>query len=289
MVKSGSPLSALLKLYIRRFPVREGKRLLYNGLCRELAAASEVVRTRDGFILELDPRDENQRHIYWYGESSETDEVRLVMSLLDEGECFLDVGANIGYFALAAARKVGPGGTVVAFEPNPYTFAILKKNLELNGFKQVELRQEAAADENGEATLNFRAGCADANASLANPSGGHDNSVTVKKVTLDSVITSSGLKPAAIKIDTEGFDLFVLKGLSTTLASSEPPALLTETTEGQAKIFDFMSSLDYLPYSLKRHRWSRCEDGHESFSNNTLWLREDSAEKYLNRMGGLLK
>lgn len=60
-------------------------------------------------------------------------ETALVLASLQPGDVFLDVGANIGYYPVIAAGRVGPGGAVLAFEPDPRNFRLLEENLRLNG------------------------------------------------------------------------------------------------------------------------------------------------------------
>ena len=60
-------------------------------------------------------------------------ETSLLLSLLQAGDVFVDVGANIGYFTVLAASVVGQGGAVFAFEPDPDNFSLLQANTELNG------------------------------------------------------------------------------------------------------------------------------------------------------------
>ena len=74
----------------------------------------------------------------WLDRSERTDDERFLQTYLDSGDTFLDIGANIGTHALAAASRVGPAGRVVAFEPHPKTFGFLKQSIALNGFRNIE-------------------------------------------------------------------------------------------------------------------------------------------------------
>ncbi len=57
----------------------------------------------------------------------------LVQQIIKPGDIVLDIGANIGYYTLIFARCVGPTGHVYAFEPDPGSFALLQKNVQING------------------------------------------------------------------------------------------------------------------------------------------------------------
>jgi FkbM family methyltransferase len=73
---------------------------------------------------------------------------------LRKGDRVLDAGANIGDFTVLAARKVGPSGLVVAMEPEPDNFAILTRNIKLNGVTNVRTVQAGLWDREGHASLD---------------------------------------------------------------------------------------------------------------------------------------
>src|SRR5882762_3283893 len=79
--------------------------------------------------MNLSTNDYVDRWLYT-GADFEPHIVRLVTCILKKGDCFLDLGANIGYFSLIASRCVGPSGKVYAFEPTPKTIDKLKRNIE---------------------------------------------------------------------------------------------------------------------------------------------------------------
>ncbi len=66
----------------------------------------------------------------------------LFVSLLHEGDVVVDIGAHIGYYTLLAARTVGKDGKVFAFEPDPDNYALLVKNVEMNGYNNVTAVQK---------------------------------------------------------------------------------------------------------------------------------------------------
>ena len=75
-------------------------------------------------------------------------ETKLTVDLLQPGDVFVDVGANIGYYTVIAAQRVGPHGKVYAYEPDPRNFALLEKNIALNGLHNVALFPCALYDDN---------------------------------------------------------------------------------------------------------------------------------------------
>ena len=101
-----------------------------------------------GFAFHCDQRDSVAREVCFTG-CYEPQETQLASRLLRAGDVFVDVGANWGYFTLAAAHWVGAGGRVIAFEPEPRLFALLTSNLEANRLDFVRAYRTAAAAGSG--------------------------------------------------------------------------------------------------------------------------------------------
>ena len=73
----------------------------------------------------------------------EPEETRLFRSKCRPGDTVIDVGANVGWYTVIASKLVGKKGRVIAFEPEPVNFAILKKNVLANGCENVILELKA--------------------------------------------------------------------------------------------------------------------------------------------------
>ena len=110
---------SILRWYLRKFPLRDGKTFLYQRLSPRLTPPEPFVTAAldAGFSMKLDLRDEVQRRMYFYGDYDERYEAKMIRRLLDKGEIFWDIGANIGYFSLLAAATLQQSGQVIAFEP----------------------------------------------------------------------------------------------------------------------------------------------------------------------------
>ena len=87
--------------------------------------------------MKLDLRDAVQRRMYFYGDYDERYEAQMIRRLLDQGETFWDIGANIGYFSLLAAAALQHTGRVIAFEPGRVAYARLMDNIALNPFRNI--------------------------------------------------------------------------------------------------------------------------------------------------------
>lgn len=158
----------------------------------------------------------------------ELDTLRLIRRLLKPGDHFVDCGANIGYFTLAAARRVGPTGHVDSFEPDPLNRARLEANLAANNSPaQVHVHDIALSDQQGEATLYHPTGDSQnhGEASLFATPGANASSYTVRTARLDQEIKTP---PTLIKMDIEGAELSAIKGMTSLLSSNNPPRLIIE-------------------------------------------------------------
>jgi FkbM family methyltransferase len=100
-------------------------------------------RTVFDATVRCNARDFVQRRIRFF-EIFEHNLTYYTIGRLREGDIYVDIGANIGYFSLLASRCVGSGGRVISVEADPVTFKALKKNLELNGCRNVLARNIAA-------------------------------------------------------------------------------------------------------------------------------------------------
>jgi len=145
-------------------------------------------------------------------------EFRLFRSLLRPGMTAVDIGANQGVFTLFYAGQVGPTGSVIAFEPDPEMFSTLSHNAKANARPWVELHNVAVGSEEGQLTLHTSRLNRGDNRLIRQ---GADHQPTVRVTTLDRVL--GGRKVHLIKMDVQGWEGAVLKGMKGLLASSHPP------------------------------------------------------------------
>lgn len=145
-------------------------------------------------------------------------EVELVKKEVKEGMTVLDVGANIGYYALLEAKLVGKTGKVYAIEPYPRNFEVFKKNISLNGYEDIiEPFPYAASSENGKSRLFLGEA---ANLHTLSDSAKSDSYIDVDTVKLDDFIIGKR-EPDFVRMDIEGYECQVLDGLGKYLSSTK--------------------------------------------------------------------
>lgn len=129
------------------------------------------------------------------------------------GECVLDVGANIGYLARLFSRCVGSNGHVLAFEPEPENFRVLTHNL--RRFSQASVFSLALSDAVGTAVLYLNRVSGTGNSLMPHPFGTRE--ITVTCSTLDQFLEKNiKVRPDWVKIDVEGGEFHVLRGMKET-------------------------------------------------------------------------
>ena len=156
-----------------------------------------------------------------------------VRSLLQDGDNFIDVGANIGSVAIPASQAVGALGSVYAFEPHPETSAVLSSNLQLNHITNVVVFTAAAGEGNGSIRFSDK-GADDQNGVLLGEAG-----ILVPVRRLDALL--AGTMPIRmLKIDAEGYELLVLSGCAGLLGKVE--IVYYESDEAHARRYGYSTA-----------------------------------------------
>jgi FkbM family methyltransferase len=197
----------------------------------EYPTASEVVTAQsEGLRFRIDDyREYIQRNIYFMG-YHEYRETRLLRKLLRPGDTFVDVGANIGWFTILAARLVGEKGKVVAFEPSSAIYDHLTANVSLNGLSNVQAERTALSDTNGTAVLTG-IGVENAGTGTILATGGSLGE-EVPTMRFDDYCSSAGLEYVALmKIDVEGAEMMVLEGATESLHAGSIGAIVIEVSD----------------------------------------------------------
>jgi FkbM family methyltransferase len=218
----------------RNFPSLPGRWRLVRWLEsneRQFAAIPpKIVRFAGRFRMSVDPVDENGRRYYINGYMPRERLTRIFARLLRPGDCVLDVGANVGYYTLAAAKLVGPTGCVHAFEASPLIFSRLKRNARLNPHANIHVHHAAVADRPGEVAFHTAAADRTGYSSIRDLGADTASVATVPALAIDSLLPE--LPPARlVKIDVEGAELLVLRGMCG-LLERDRPHLICEVDDG---------------------------------------------------------
>lgn len=194
---------------------------VYTKINRGLAVRTAKVH---GFVMHIDTDDSMGLSVSGVYEPLET---KTVQQVVNQGDCVIDIGANIGYYTLLFAKLVGPMGRVFAFEPDPNSFALLRKNIDVNGADHVSAFPFAVSYDRSTQVL-YKDKFGNLDHRLTNP--GHEvQEVSVETISLDEVIPGKMDGPVNfIKMDIQGSEGFALEGMKQLLTSNEGILILTE-------------------------------------------------------------
>ena len=216
-----------------------------------------------GYKMFLDKNDSSGHSVM---RDTMTEELKTLKQIIKEGDTVIDVGANIGFYTLFFRKLVGKNGKVIAFEPEPNNFIILKKNIEVNKFENVIFYNKAVGSVNKKIKMI-----------LSNDIGQHkvynknyDNSLydlesshhskPPKLFKIDVIMLDDYIKKANfVKLDVEGYEIEVLKGMPNLLQQNiiifsefylkllkeynEPHEFFDILTENNFEFFDVRKNL----------------------------------------------
>ncbi len=203
-----------------------------------------------GHRMWLDDKDTLELATHEVYEPMETD---IFKKEIQPGNTVLDIGANIGYYTLIAARRVGPQGKVYAFEPDPANFRLLQKNVEANGYRNVVLVNKAVSNKNGSIRLYL------------NPSNRGDHrvydskdgrpSLEIETVSLGHFFKPLDKKIHFIKMDIQGAEALALEGMKGLIRGNKGLKLVTEFSPASLKLAgsrpeSYLKSLKSLGFGL---------------------------------------
>ena len=203
---------------------------------------------------------------------------KLIKISLSEGDTAIDIGGNIGLQSLRMSSCVGPNGKVFAFEPLNYLQEKFKKNLALNRVSNVTLFPFALSDQQNELDLPINKNQWNQGTfSLSNKDTGNNKQRIIVNVADEMPEIQSLASVSLIKIDVEGFEFQVLKGLKQTLQKHKPRIIFEYDSNYWAdtgqKITDCYQYLHSLNYSLYQISMVGCEliKGQDNIENGNLF------------------
>jgi FkbM family methyltransferase len=216
-------------------------------------------REFDG-VFSIDPRSHILRR-YLRSGRYEPEVSRLFLANVQPQADVIDVGANIGFFTVAGAKKLTTG-RVLAAEPTRATFARLSENVRRNGVEdRVILFNGMIGDRGGQGQIYFVPGMEEYS-SMAPPAhlavkSKELNTQDVPIERVDDLVDKFNLRPAILKVDVEGAEFSVFKGALHTI-SEHRPIIISEIWRGPTKadghtgaeIIEMLEGLDYVVRDL---------------------------------------
>src|SRR5205807_3546521 len=171
--------SSAVYQYLKSFPLSKGKHSLWTFASKRFL----VTKGPHGVWLRTSGLTDTEKSLFMR-EAKEPRSVKYASALLMPGMTAFDIGANVGYFTLTYAMRVGRNGQVHAFEPTPALARRIRLNATLNRFTNIIINGVAVSDRNGNAQLCISSDDPEAN-SLSRIDAG-TATVDVPTITLDS-------------------------------------------------------------------------------------------------------
>ncbi len=264
----------------QKYPLRSFYRLLFFHLRGIVKNSPKLYETLTGTKIWI-YKGHHGSTGYYYFDLPDYEEQLFSLDMLEKGDLFVDIGANIGGWSILLS---GTGAKVKAFEPVPSTYELLQENIKLNEKNSnIEIYQLGISSSEG--YLNFTADLDTGNHVL------HDNDyykgltqmIQVKR--LNDIIDEI---PKLIKIDVEGHELEVLKGADKILSNGKLKAIIIETFRWAnynhpklRQLEDLLSSYGFLPcgYNVKNKKLEFLKKINEG-GQNTIYSRKELINNY---------
>jgi FkbM family methyltransferase len=221
-----------------------------------------------------------------FPESTEPHIQAVLRRFLRTGGTFVDVGANLGGLAVAAAKSVGSGGRIVCFEPVPANFVRLAGTLsrKVSADTHLILEERAVGDAPGtiDIFLNFWDGLHTTEPGVNQ--GGQTGKIRVEQVTLDEALAYHRIEAVdMLKIDVEGAELRVLSGARQLLAANRISSVILEMcnpkepgkADNAQRITEFLGDLGYTGHLVTGAGLSAWDFRACKTRQDVLFLRRD--------------
>lgn len=249
-------LKQFLALVARSGPT-EGARIVIRELGFRTHQAMSYPGIERRFLVEFDP-------VWRWTEKGvrEPGVLKFVQTRVGRGSTVFDVGAHIGEWTLLFSELVGPSGRVVAFEPDPVARASLKKNLAMNGISNAIVEEMCVSDKMGKAILRAERFGSGLSSIVRGNEGGGYRELEVDSTTLDEYCETRAISPDWIKIDAEGSEPLIVRGMQRLIEDSHPQAILEfhsdgltdeEKREAWSIVTERASGVEFLQSRLRNH------------------------------------
>lgn len=252
---------------------------IYRRLFRPLnlfKGVSIECKLLDTLRIKADLEDWIQQNIFFTG-VYDSNSVNFINKTLCEGDTFLDIGANIGCFTLAGARKVGRSGRVLAFEPVDLVSKKLEHNISLNKLDNVTIVRKAVYERDTQIKLHLARQENLGMSSIQRHDSESGETVNVEAISLDDYLRKENINEVKIiKIDIEGAELSALKGMDNILSKLKPVLVLevspavSKSSEERLRVFNLLHQKNYERFVIQddgklRHPNDQELDEHSNF------------------------
>lgn len=203
-----------------------------------------------GFRLQLHLDDWIQQCLFFTGEY-EAAELKALSQLMNGNSVFIDVGANVGLYSLKASEIIKDNGKVIGFEPFIKNFNQLSTHIECNNLSsKVKIENKAIGESEGKLKLYYSEQ-AHNRGMVSALKNDYANSYEVEMISLDGYCASHNINVVnCVKIDVEGYEMSVLKGMKNILQHNQPILLLEILEENTEEVESFLSNFGYLKYYI---------------------------------------
>ena len=235
---------------------------------RITSPGGEVIRDVQGVRMKLDLSDAGISKQLFLTGVHEANSTRQFREEMRPGMVLLEIGANIGYYALIATQHIRPGGRIVALEPSPVSLRSLQENLKLNNVEDmVDVYPFAAGSQSGHLPF-YMVSKRNLSGFINREGPGIDlmSENTVKMVPVDEFLRKLDVGIDYFRMDLEGFEVEVVKGMLGTLTAVPGPTggfievhsqLLNENgSSGRL----FLEQMEAFGYHVKTARFRGRED-----------------------------
>lgn len=220
-------------------PLSLFRRLRQNVLLKQIPDRDLLLPWNDMEIIVRSPHKSIIGRSILFEKIWEPDVTKFISSWIKPDITVLDIGADIGYYTLLFAKLVGPKGKVYSFEPIPKAKWYLDENIKNNKLNNVETFSFALFDKQGHVCLEDPFIKSKINLSKKTL---RKNDIMVEMKIFDSWRPNEIIeKVDLVKIDVEGAEMNILRGMKATL-QNERPSILVEVHPYQLKSFGFTAS-----------------------------------------------
>lgn len=221
------------------------KSFITNKICYPVALfvsniLNKVVKSKRDFSMNVNGRlmyansfDRLITLLLWKNSWKESFEINTLKNIIKPGMCVVDIGANIGFHTLHMAELVGNDGKVVAFEPDPENFRLLKKAISANNISNVSLIQKAVCNQSGTSHLYLSGGNKGDHRIF--DSKDNRNNIPIEALKLDDIAADLP-KIDVIKIDIQGSEILALRGMKNIIDSNNQLIVLCEYAPSLLKL-----------------------------------------------------